>query len=282
MSGYLEWKKSYVTEGTFESYQRWYLRFLKFLKKEPLQLTLEDIGRFKIYLKNKGYVPKNIEYGLTIVKDYINYLMTVEGLLFPFSLFKIQRERAKSHYAITQKEYLKMIVQVSNPDIQSIQRRVMLQIMWETGIRVGELLNLKVSQLTPGKAIIENEKNKRQRMIAWSANTEKLLQRYVRVRKRVSCDTDHLFVALGYKRIKAKKMTARNVQLFVVKIIKDAKLTNKISPHSFRHGFVHRQLAVGKPLTTVAQMLGHSTSLNILTYHQLSGLEVKEAWKTAA
>lgn len=281
MSNYLAWKKSYVTPGTYENYVRWNIRFRRVIKKDPLTFTLEDIGVFKDYLIKQGYAPKNIQYGLTIIKDYLGYLCTVEGLHFPLSLFKIQNERGVSHYALTEEEYEKLLKSVSNGDIQSIQRCLMLRMLWETGIRVGELLSIRIANLMPCRMYIENEKNKRSRMIAWSEETERLIQQYLKARNKVWTDSDCLFVSLGYKK-KIGVMTSRNIQRIMIELTKEAGLSNKISPHSFRHGFVHRQLAAGKPVTTVAQMLGHSTPFNVLTYHQLSGIEVKQAWETVA
>lgn len=278
MSGYLQWKKSYLTPGAYINYERWNLRFRKFLKKNPSEIRLEDVWKFKQYLTDRGYSPKNIQFGLTLTKDYIGYLATVESLDFPISLFKIKVERANSHYAITKEEYDKILLQLTEGDIQTVQRRLMIQILWETGMRVGELLNLKYTFLSGGETIIHNEKNTRSRMIAWSQETEHLLQGYIKVRKKVKSVDDSLFVGFGFKK-KAKKMTSRHVQRIIYELRIVAKLPNKISPHSFRHGFVHRQLDKGRPITTVAQMLGHSTTMNVMTYHQLSGLEVRKAWE---
>ncbi len=259
----------------------WNIRFRKFLKKDVLSVTLDDIRLFKEFLVKRGYSPKNIQYGLTIVKEYLTYLVSVEALDFPIALFKIQTERAVSHYALTEEEYTLMLAQLKGIDPLEIQRTLMLRLLWETGIRVGELLSIEIGKLIPHQTFINNEKNKRRRLIVWSNETEELLQKYLKMRKKVWTDSDSLFVSLTYRK-KTNQFTSRQVERIVHDTAKNAGLVNKISPHSFRHGFVHRQLAQGKPITTVAQMLGHSTPFNILTYHQLSGLEVKEAWRTVA
>lgn len=279
MPDYLEWKKSYLSSLSYPSYRLWANRFEAFLAKDPREVTLEDVGRFKQYLKEIGYAPKNIQYGLSIIRDYIEYLITAHGIRFPLKLLKIKTERSKSHYAITEKEYLAMEKVMQKGGKFGIQRYLMLRLLWETGVRVGELLSIRISTLLPCEAEIQSEKTTRNRLIGWSPETERLLQIYLDLRKTIESREDYLFVSFFAKPV--RKITSRHVQRLIKEAAAEAGLKNKISPHSFRHGFVHRQLDKGRPITTIAQMLGHSTSLNVLTYSQLSSLEIRNAWKTA-
>jgi len=157
-----------------------------------------------------------------------------------------------------------------------LQRRIMLSMLWETGMRGGELLNLKISDLKPRGAIIENEKNHRSRMVSWSESTEKLLRFYLPLREKLHAEDDYLFVSFSWK--PCKKLTTRTLERIIEDLRKKLGFKEPIRPHSFRHGFVHRQLKDGKAITTVAQMLGHSSSLNVMNYAQLTSNEIQEAW----
>ncbi len=143
-------------------------------------------------------------------------------------------------------------------------------------MRVGELTRLKISDLKKNGAIIENEKNHRSRRIGWSNKTEELIKFYLPLRKEMVTKEDFLFVSFHWK--PSRKLTTRQIERIIEGLRKKAELKNEIRPHSFRHGFVHRQLEKKTPITTIAQMLGHSSTMNVLTYAQLNSSEIKEAW----
>lgn len=279
---YLLWKKQTTKNpNSWINYERWIKRFHLFLGRDNCDFTLDDVLAFRKWLSEstssrEAYSPKNIQYGMTLLRDYISYQMTISGFQFPLKLLKIPQERSNSHYAVTHPEYLKLINLLPLHEPKTLQRRVMLTLLWETGIRVGELLNLKLDDLKERGATIHNEKNHRSRIIGWSAETDKLLKFYLPLRRNLATKEPYLFVSFKWK--PTRKMSSRNVQHFIEQLRKEAGLKNPVRPHSFRHGFVHRQLALGRPITTISQMLGHSTVFNILSYAQLSGTEIKEAW----
>lgn len=277
MHDYLEWKRSTTKNPqTVRQYAMWVRRYMDFLKGEDV--TLESVGKFRFFCKNElDYSPKNIQYGTHLIRDYIHYQMTVHGLQFPLSLLKIPQERSNSHPAITLEEYRKLTAQLNENEPQSLQRLLMLSLLWDTGMRVGELLRLRISDLKYKEAVIGNEKNHRQRRIGWSEETECLLSRYLPLRNNLLSEEDFLFVSFKWR--PCKQFTTRHVERVIEVLRKEAGLKNDIRPHSFRHGFVHRKLEEGKPITTIAQMLGHSTTMNVLNYAQLSGKEITEAWK---
>lgn len=276
MLDYFQWKHSHTAPATLPNYRRWILRFHAFLGRDTLDFTLEDIARFKTHLQLQ-YSPKNIQYGLSILRDYIGYNLAVHPeFTFPLHLFRVKTERSKSHQPITKEQFELLFKAFPGNEPQGLQRRLMFSMLFDTGMRVGELLNLKLSDLQNNHAIIHNEKNTRSRLIAWSPRTCELLEKYVALRKHLLGDEDWLFVSFRYSL--SRKMTSRQVERIVREACELSGITDPIRPHSFRHGFVHRRLNEGKPITTVAQMLGHSTSMNVMNYARLTGTEIRTAW----
>ncbi len=157
MQDYLEWKRSTTKNpATAKQYAMWIRRFLAFVSNR--EITLELVGEFKAHLKQVcGYSPKNIQYGLQLVRDYLSYQNTVHNLSFPLRLLKIPQERSKSHTPITYDDFLKMVAVLPLNEPITLQRRLMLTLLWETGMRVGELTRLRISDLQEGGAIIEND-----------------------------------------------------------------------------------------------------------------------------
>lgn len=261
--------------NTLPHYVRWVKRFQTITKKSA-GFVLHDIVKFKLALERHGYSPKNIQFGLHIVRDYLNYLIAVEGLVFPIHLLRIKTERSNSHHPVTEEEYQSMLSVLPQNRPMTLQRRLLLMMLHDTGMRGGELLGLKIADLGHRHAVINNEKNKRKRLVSWSESTEKLLQFYLPLRQNMATKEPWLFVSFKWK--PTRQLTTRQLERIVQQIRIRAGVASVVRPHSFRHGFVHRHLAEGKPVTTVAQMLGHSTTMNVLTYAQLSSKEIHEAW----
>lgn len=277
MHNYIQWKQSTVQASSFPNYVRWVSFFQTVINKDDNKFTLEDISKFKSFLENALYRPKNIQYGLSIVRDYINYLVAAEKLDFPIHLFRIKQERSKSHYPLTEEEYEQMLSVVPKNTPMTLQRRLMLMLLHDTGMRGGELFRLRIKDIGHRRAIIENEKNKRSRLVSWNVETDKILTSYLNLRNEIKNSEDYLFISLTTWKGK-RKMTTRQLERIVREICLKANIESKIRPHSFRHGFVHRKLDERKPITTVAQMLGHSSTINVLTYAQLSSREIRKAW----
>lgn len=275
MQDYIKWKASTVIPATLRAYIHWVGFFQTVLDKDA-EYTLHDVAYFKNFLQEANYSPKNIQFGLHIIRDYINYLIAVEGLKFPIHLLRIKQERSNSHHPITEIEYQKMIAILPDYEPMPLQRKVMLMMLHDTGMRGGELLNVRLRDLKGNYVVINNEKNKRQRLVAWTDETHKMLKKYLHLRKELLAAEDYLFVSFKWK--PTRKLTTRQLERIVTETRKKAKIKTIIRPHSFRHGFVHRRLKEGKPVTTVAQMLGHTTTMNVLTYAQLSSKEIHEAW----
>lgn len=260
---------------TVKYYVRWVSFFMTVLNKEE-GFTLDDISNFKLFLESAHYSPKNIQYGLHIIHDFISYLIAIEKLDFPLHLFRVKQERSKSHYPVTEEEYQAMLLVLPDYEPMPLQRRVMLMMLHDTGMRGGELLRMKISDLKDRYAHIDNEKNKRQRLVSWTGETDKLLKKYLSLREHLITEEDWLFVSFKWK--PTRQLTTRQLERIVQEIRTRAGLTNPIRPHSFRHGFVHRKLNEGKPITTVSQMLGHSSTMNVINYAQLSSREIRDAW----
>lgn len=280
MQDYLNWKKSTTKNPqTVVHYERWVRRFHTFLGRETIDFTLEEVMKFREHLTTieGSNSPKNIQFGMTLVRDYISYQVSLNNFYFPLKLLKIPQERSESHEPISYDEYLRMANLLPLNEPISLQRRLMIALLWETGMRGGELMRLKISDLRTKGAIIHNEKNHRSRLIGWSDRTEKMLKFYLPLRKQLECrDGDYLFVSFKWR--PTKKLTTRQLQRIIEELRKKAGITTYVKPHSFRHGFVHRQLSLGRPITTISQMLGHSTPFNVMNYAKLTGKEIKEAW----
>lgn len=109
-------------------------------------------------------------------------------------------------------------------------------------------------------------KSKWQRSVFWNHDTDDVLQRYLT--ERVNAGPDTCWVIPG--QVSGRHMTGRNIERIVKAAVDQAGLKSRITPHSFRHAFIHRMSALGTPDAIIMQLVGHKTPQAVAHYTILS------------
>lgn len=273
---YLSWKQSY-TKAAYSRYKIWVLRFQEFANKPPELLAHTDYVAFAHSLK-QNYAPSCIQFALSIVHNYLRFFWEQGRIRFPLYLARVPRASVESHAAITEGEYRKSIELLRSKKAPPLRDLVIVMLLHDTGLRVGELLSLEIEDLEEDcSAVVRTEKTTRNRRVFWNKDTEEVLQRYLI--KRVNygpakTDSDMLFIS-DYS-TGGKPITSRTVQRMLKEVLRSAGISRKLCPHSFRHAFIHRLAKLGVPDAIIAQLVGHSTPNTIAHYTKLSRPEFKE------
>jgi site-specific recombinase XerD len=153
-----------------------------------------------------------------------------------------------------------------------LQIKLAIHMLWDTGMRVSELTDLKLSDINdPNEegirtAQLISKKSARYNLVAWSKETDELLCMYLGVRLSENNSTDALLVDRRRKRTRA--VNVRTIQRWVKDACKKAGITKAISPHSFRHGKAHNMLNNGANIRDVQAVLRHINP--ITTFHYLA------------
>ena len=151
-----------------------------------------------------------------------------------------------------------------------------VMLLHDTGMRVGELVSLEIEQIEEdASATIRSEKTVQRRRVFWNRDSDEILHQHIVDRINRGASTDWLFVSKNQSG-EEKPLTTRSAQRIVSKTAKAAGIDRKISPHSFRHGFIHRLAALSVPDAIIAQLVGHTTPHTIAHYTKLSRPEFKD------
>jgi site-specific recombinase XerD len=273
---YLTWKASYRKPAA-KAYRIWVERFQNFVEKAPEELELSDVTTF-IAMVQQTYSPKNVEYGMSIIHNYLRFWKELGRLAIPLFLVKIPTAIATSHNAITEEEYQKMLRAIQAAGIVSLRNRCIIRLLHDTGMRVGELCALNLEDLEQETAVIRTEKTIRERRIFWTSETERVVREYAQARKAVKTqEPSALFV--GLQGNVAGRLTTRSVQRIVERMTQSAEIGREICPHSFRHGFIHRAALKGVPDSVISVLVGHSTPETVAHYTKLSRPEFQETYR---
>ena len=252
---YIEWKATYTIRACI-NYRPWLEKFQEYTKKPIEKITIEDIVKFRKYL-DAHYGAYSIQFAFIVIQNFFKF-WRMQGIdcLNP-QLIKTPSVLQKSYNAINEEEYLSLIKVSFGDDFINTRNRLVVHILWETGIRVSELTDLNTTDIDPKNkfTIIRTKKSSRKRQIFWTEKTHKLLLEYLSIRATVS-HSSALFVGAGS--YITRRITTRQVQRNIKTLCMKAGIKKRISPHSFRHGKAHYILNRGGNPRHVGAILGHS------------------------
>ena len=271
---YLDWKKSY-TKSAFRIYRLWVERFQTFVNCSPEQLQHGDYAAFANSIRS-DFAPRGVQFGLTIVRNYLRFFAEQGRLRFPLYLVRVPLGAANSHKPIAEDEYEKVVHALKSSKRFSLRNLAIVMLFRDTGIRLGELLSLRIGDIEDERsAVVKTEKTIRSRRIFWSADTAEILTRYVGERRRLGAEPSDALFTSNWTR-KGRSMSRRNIEWVFEEALRRAGIERRLTPHSFRHAFIHRLARLGVPDAIIAQLVGHNSPSSIAAYTKLSRPEFEE------
>lgn len=268
---YLEWKGTYAHRASI-NYKIWLHRFIEVCGNKSLeQYTVSDIVKYRNWLEHH-YGSYSVQFAVVVIKNFFQFCLTQGHKCLQPSLIRHPRIHAKSHRAITQNEYLKIISKTSTIDFASLRNTLIIRLLWDTGVRVSELANLDVTQIDEQKssAVISTKKTGHKRIILWSLETHTLLLKYLSIRMGLPSHnrSNALFVGWSLGSGWSIRLTSRSMQRIIKESVHHAGIKEKITPHSFRHGWAHKRRNQNAPLAFIQKGLGHLNPMSTFIYQQ--------------
>lgn len=257
---YLQVEKGLST-NTLESYSRDIGRFLDFLGKQKISDIAETetavILKHLITLRDEGLGARSRARHLVALRGFYRFLVQEKILAHdPTRLIELPKSGLKLPDALSFEEVTALL---STPDISKpvgIRNAAMLELLYASGVRVSELVNMKLTDayLEAGFIRVHGKGNK-ERVIPIGIPAQRCLQTYlqtVRPEMLKNHKSHYLFVARA-----GKPMTRQGFWKLLKSYAVKAGIQKKITPHSLRHSFASHLLEGGADLRAVQLMLGH-------------------------
>jgi site-specific recombinase XerD len=255
---YIDWKATYAKRASI-NYKIWLDLFIKVCgDRKIVEYTVTDTVKYNKWLETR-YAPCSVQYATIVLKNFFMYYKMLDVPCISPNLIRLPRIRiAKSHRAVTESEYEKIIAQIPKDDFRTTRDSLMIQLLWDTGIRISELCDLDI---TP-------------RIIVWSNETHALLMIYLKNRNGLNhTRTTALFVGFSNNKSWNERINVRTVQRTIKHYAANAGLLEKITPHSFRHGWAHKRRELNAPLAFIQRGLGHVSPVTTFIYQQYNDKE---------
>ena len=276
---YLKYQRNY-SDYTIDNYKRDILEYLGYLDKESisfLRVEYSDIRFYLTYLKDKKDNNSSIDRKLSAVRGFYKYL--VKNRKIDNNVFSLINGLKKEKKLPRFFEYNELEELFKIPDIRTPlgQRdRLIMEMLYATGIRVGELVNIKIRDIDPrNRQIIILGKGNKERNVLFGDYCADILNMYLEdgYKKLNKDNIDYLFINNN-----GGVLTERGIRYILDKCIKQTSIKKNISPHILRHSFATHLLNEGCDLLTVQKLLGHESLSATQVYTHVSTDRLKEVY----
>lgn len=274
---HLKYERNYSID-TIDGYHSDILEYLLYLEKENknyLNIKYQDIKSYLIYLNSKQNNSATISRKISALRSFYKYLVNQSYLTNnPFLSVKLPKKEKKlpRFFSYNELEEMFDIPDLSSPLGQ--RDRLILELLYATGVRVSELVNIKLSDIR-GREIKILGKGNKERYVEFGDYADEILKLYLNdgYQKLNKKNSEYLLLNKNYTRL-----TDRGVRFILDNIITKTSINKNISPHMIRHSFATHLLNEGCDLLSVQQLLGHASLSATSIYTHITNDRIKEVY----
>jgi integrase/recombinase XerD len=253
------------------------LELLQKAGKRLLTIGRDDLLGIVAQLQDDGKSDSSISRFISSVRGLYKFLLADGILKYDPTVFAESRKSWQTlPRFLTQEEVEKLLEQPDLNDLTGVRDRAMLEVLYATGLRVSELVNLRMNEISLDEGLVNClGKGSKQRKVPLGRSAVSWLQNYLGTRGRLlkNRNSDMLFLERSGRSITRQKFW---------RIIRDygvAAKIGKVTPHMLRHSFATALLANGADLRSVQMMLGHSDISTTQIYTHVTAEHLKEVYK---
>jgi integrase/recombinase XerD len=271
---YLKLEKS-LSQNSVAAYVNDISKLIDYLDKNynkigPLKVKLEHLQGFIAWLNEREISPRTQARTISGIKSFYKYLL-IEGKLTsdPTALVESPKIGRKLPDVLSMEEIDSIIDAVDLSKSEGQRNKAMLETLYSCGLRVSELVNLKITNLFFEQGFIKVEgKAGKERLVPVSGKAIEEVQRYLsEYRKKLKIAKDSENVLFLNRR--GRKLSRVMIFTIIKNLAESIGLEKSISPHTFRHSFATHLINGGADLRAVQEMLGHESILTTEIYTHL-------------
>lgn len=281
-----------VSQNTFSAYKRDIDQLIDFLEKNKLTIKACNKNHLKKFLKilnDQGLTAKSVSRKISSIKSFYNYLTEhfkiqnrASTLIFP----KLEQTLPKY---LTQDEVQQLLAAANKDEAdKGIRNKVMIYLLYASGMRVSELVSLKIDQLhfDTGFVALMGKGNK-ERLVPLPKNVLDLMRFYLdmvypkliaRTKNAEQLIQKQNYLFISCYREEIKSLSRQSFWIILKKILVQAKILKNISPHSLRHSLATHLLKNGADIRSLQLLLGHEQISTVQIYTHLEKSQVRKIY----
>ena len=275
---YLELERNY-SSNTINSYKidlEEYNNYLKENNKNIKDTDYKFVRSYLTYMFNKKYEKKTISRHISTLRSYYKYLLEEKIIkknpMILISNPKLDKKLPNFLY------YDELEILLNIPDKSTtlgLRDALILELLYSTGIRVSELINIKIKDINfSDKKILIFGKGSKERYVLYGNILNDLLDLYLKEsRSKLNKNSDYLILNKN-----GSKITDRGIRLIIANIIKKGTVDFHVSPHTLRHTFATHMLENGADLKSVQELLGHENLSTTQVYTHVTNERLRSVY----
>lgn len=271
------------TRQAYERDLRLFCKTLGFKNSDALvNVSREQITGYMTQLKEKGLAAATIARKLAAIKAFYRF-MTAEGYMDanPAEVVEAGTKGIKLPHVLSEDEVVRLLNQPDITTAEGFRDRTMLEVLYATGMRVSELINLTLDRVDLNmKYIIAFGKGSKERIVPLGSVAAEFLQQYLeKVRPKLTHEdrnTNIVFLAFG-----GHELTRQRFWQIIRAYGRKANINKALTPHILRHSFATHLLDNGADLRSVQELLGHSDISTTQIYTHLTNKRLRDIYAKA-
>ena len=276
---YLEYERNY-SNNTIIAYKNNILQLINYLDSININdiksVKYETIRGYLSYLHENKYKSKSISRMISSMRSFFKYLKGKDIIINnPMTLISNPKLEKKLPKYLTINEVEKILNVPDMNDKIGIRDAFILELLYVSGIRVSELVNIKLNDIEESQRRIKIlGKGNKERYVLYGSRCSELLKKYISVRSDfLKYPNDYLILSKT-----GRKINTREIRNIINRIKTKAGISISISPHTFRHTFATHMLNEGADLRAVQELLGHENLSTTTIYTHLTNEKLRRTY----
>ncbi|MDO5156252.1 MAG: site-specific tyrosine recombinase XerD [Eubacteriales bacterium] len=249
-----------ASKNTISSYRRDLLKLNNFLTDNGCsdihQITSTNLNSYILFIEKQGMSSATVSRNIASVKAFFLYLLK-KGVISedPSDTLKPPKIEKKAPMVLSVEEVNLLLEQPNGTSPKEIRDKAMLEMLYATGIRVSELINLKVSDVNLSMNFLQCHDSNKERVIPFTNETKEALENYLYHAREAMCKDEQEIL---FTNCQGVPMTRQGFWKIIKYYSAKAGIKKDITPHTIRHSFAMHLVNNGADLKSVQEMLGHS------------------------
>ncbi|MBS7340945.1 MAG: site-specific tyrosine recombinase XerD [Suilimivivens sp.] len=273
-----------TSENTEMSYRRDLVKVMNYMQEQGIEdvrkITATNLNSYILYLEKNKFSAATISRNIASLKAFYHYMckegLVAEDVAETLHAPKIEKKMPE---ILSTDEVVRLLEQPSGDTAKEIRDKAMLELLYATGIRVTELITLKLSDVNLQMGYIVCRDNGKERVIPFGNEAKSALIRYLEGTRSAmikDAESEYLFANCS-----GQPMSRQGFWKLIKYYAKKAGIVADITPHTLRHSFAAHLVENGADLRSVQEMLGHSDISTTQIYVNMNRNRLREVYAKA-
>lgn len=273
-----------TSENTELSYRRDLMKVRNYMEQQGIEdvrkITVTNLNSYILFLEKNKFSAATISRNIASLKAFYHYMFK-EGMVAEDAaeMLHAPRIEKKMPEILTTQEVVKLLEQPAGNSPKEIRDKAMLELLYATGIRVTELINLKLEDLNLQMGYLLCRDGGKERIIPFGNEAKNALLHYLdgtRANMISDQESEYLFVNCS-----GRPMSRQGFWKLIKFYARKAGIVADITPHTLRHSFAAHLVENGADLRSVQEMLGHSDISTTQIYANMNHSRIREVYAKA-